>query len=339
MKNLVIDIEKHFPSAVKIFEPCDYYTPNIPMDQMVCLQPIPDARYCKDRYGIEPIVEWESLEEEYDNVVFIWPVHSFNDPGYTPNIEERREFFIKLYQKLNLKKINKYIYLDDSDRAVIKRGLDWLDSENLQCDFVFKREYRENWLNEYDNRVKSFPFIMFGKPNAAWTLYEERVVENIDNKVNSCFWAGDARFNNDPNTPDENVDRGLILNKIGSHIDVYNNIPPDIFMNTFLKYKFFLNLNGTGHLCKRFFEGLSKNSLMMMEYTDLVFPFENNDYFSKETIFKSAEEFIEKINILKNDQNLYENCLKNQNYLIDKYFNNEWIKEYIDSKLNNKKVK
>ena len=329
MKNLVIDIEKHFPSAAKIFSPCDYYSPRIPMDQMVCLQPIPDETYCRDRYCIESILDWECLEEEYDKVIFVWPVHSFNDPGYTPNIEERRNFFIEIYKKLKLKKINKYIYLDDSDRAVIKRGLDWLDSENLRCDFVFKREYREGWLSDYDDRVKPFPFIMFGKPNAAWFLYEERVVENIDSKINSCFWAGDARFNNDPNTPDENVDRGLILNKIGNYIDVYNNLPPDIFISTFLKYKFFLNLNGTGHLCKRLFEGLSKNSLMIMQYTDLIFPFENDDYFSEETIFKSAEDFIEKIEILKNDENLYDICLKNQNYLIDKYFNNEWIEKYI----------
>ena len=66
-----------------------------------------------------------------------------------------------------------------------------------------------------------------------------------------------------------------------------------------------------------------------MQYTDLIFPFENDDYFSEETIFKSAEDFIEKIEILKNDENLYDICLKNQNYLIDKYFNNEWIEKYI----------
>ena len=335
MKNLIIDIEKHFPSAAKIFTPCDYYTPFIPMNEMVCLQPIPNNKYCEDRYGVQPILDWESLDDEYDNVIFIWPVHSFNDPGYTPNIEERRDFFTNIYKRLKLKKINKYIYFDDSDRAVIKRGLDWLDSENLQCDFVFKREYREAWLSEYDNRVKPFPFIMFGKPNAAWILYEERFLENIDNKINSCFWAGDVRFNNNPNTPDENVDRGEILYKISNYIDVYNNLPPDVFINTFSKYKFFLNLNGTGHLCKRFFEGLSRNSLMMMQYTDLIFPFEDDDYFSKETIFKSSEEFIEKIEILKKDYLLYNNCLKNQNYLIDKYFNNEFIRKYIYSKIIN----
>ena len=53
-----------------------------------------------------------------------------------------------------------------------------------------------------------------------------------------------------------------------------------------------MNLNGTGHLCKRFFEGLSKNSLMMMEYTDIIFPFDDGDYFSEETVFKTPEEFI-----------------------------------------------
>lgn len=330
MRNLIIDIEKHFPSAAKIFSPCDYYSPVIPMHQMVCLQPIPDAESIKDRYGIDVIVDWNILEYEYDNVFFVWPVHSFNDPGYTPNIEERRFFFKEIYKRLYQKRINKFIYLDDGDRAIIKRGLDWLDFEGLRCDLVFKREYRTEWLHDYDSRVIPFPFLMFGKPNPAWMLYEERSLDDVKVRSNTCFWAGDARFNNDPNTPDENVNRGMFLYKIYNHIVPYNNLPSEIFMRTFLNHKFFLNLNGTGHLCRRFFEGLSKNSLMMMQYTDLVFPFEKGDYFSQETIFKTGEEFIEKFELLRNDQNLFETCLSNQNYLVDKYFNNDWLRKYVD---------
>jgi hypothetical protein len=138
-KTIIIDIEKHFPSAAKIFANSHYFSPYIPMDQMKCLQPIPGANELKSRYGIETLTKWEELDSSYDYAVFVWPVHSFNDPGYTPNIEERRRYFKEIYTRLENKGIKKYIYLDGSDRAIVKRGLDWLDAEarrRFQKDFA-----------------------------------------------------------------------------------------------------------------------------------------------------------------------------------------------------------
>jgi len=333
-KTLIIDIEKHFPSAAKIFDGADYFSPQLGPNQMKCLQPIPGVAETEARYkGVKVKAKWEELEDKYDHVVFVWPVHSFNDPGYTPNIDERRQFFKEIYDKIKGMGIEKYIYIDDSDRAIVKRGLDWLDAEGMQCDAVFKREYRANWKHDYDDRVHPFPFAMFGKPNAAWTLYEERQNPSGE-KLNQCFWAGVPRFNMDPITPDEHVDRGMILNSIGHSISVFYNLSPETFMDTFSRYKFFLNLNGNGHLCKRFFEGMSRGSLMMMQETDLVFPFESGDYFSSQTVFKDGYEFLWKFEDLKNHDKLYKSCLINQNYLINKYYNYEWIRHYIYRSLN-----
>jgi hypothetical protein len=327
-KILVVDIEKHFPPAANMFPGCDYFSPNLQPHEMKCLQPIPSAMDTKIRYGFLPKSSWEELEETYDAVVFIWPVHSFNDPGYTPNIQERRDYFKEIYDRLSKKKIQHYIYIDDSDRAIVKRGLDWLDQEGLRCDAVFKREYREGWKSDYDERVHPFPFVMFGKPNAAWVLYEEKNYHDGE-RLNQCFWAGVPRFNMDPSTPDEHVDRNMILNSIGHSISFFYNLTPEVFLDTFTKYKFFLNLNGNGHLCKRFFEGLSRGSLMMMQETDLVFPFENGDYFSKQTVFKDGYEFLWKFEDLKNNDKIYKSCLINQKYLVNKYYNYEWIRDYI----------
>jgi len=331
-KTIIIDIEKHFPSAAKIFANSHYFSPYIPMDQMKCLQPIPGANELKSRYGIETLTKWEELDSSYDYAVFVWPVHSFNDPGYTPNIEERRRYFKEIYARLENKGIKKYIYLDGSDRAIVKRGLDWLDSEGMQCDAVFKREYRTGWKHDYDDRVHPFPFMMFGKPNASWVLYEESQEGPVE-RTNECFWAGVQRFNRDPSTPDEHVDRGYILNSIGHSIAYFHNLSPETFLDTFLRYKFFLNLNGNGHLCKRFFEGLSRNSLMMMQETDLVFPFESSDYFSSQTVFKDGYDFLTKFENLKYNDKLYKSCLINQKYLVKKYYNYGWISEYIYNKL------
>lgn len=332
MKNLIIDIEKHFPSAYKIFSPADYYSPFIPLDRMKCLQVIPDDKYCLETYSIKAVLNWDELENEYDNVVFVWPLHSFNDPEYTPNVEERRQFFSEIYEKLKLKKIKNYIYLDGSDRAIVNRGIEWLDSMNYRCDLVFKREFRTNFLFDYQkDRVFPFPFSVFGKPNPSWLLYENKR-NNIINKKNECFWAGKPIYNM-TQFVDENCDRSGILSSIKSHLVTKDGLNHNDFLDELESHKFFLHLNGTGHLCKRFFEGLSTNSLMILQNTDLVFPFENGDFFSPETIFQSSDDFIEKINKLKSDTNLYNKCLDNQNYIVEKYFNYNWIRSYIFEKI------
>lgn len=327
-KTLIIDIEKHFPSAAKIFEGSDYFSPELNPSQMKCLQPIPNSIETKRSYGIDVKSKWEQLDDHYDIVAFVWPVHSFNDSGYTPNIEERRNYFKEIYSNLENKGISKYIYLDDSDRAIVNRGMNWLDSEGHRCDAVFKREYRKNWIHDYDNRVHPFPFMMFGKPNASWVLYEDKKT-TPNQRLNECFWAGVPRFNMDPSTPDEHVDRGAILNSIGHSISYHHNLSSEVFLDKFLDYKFFLNLNGNGHLCKRFFEGLSRGSLMMMQETDLVFPFENGDYFSSQTVFKDGYEFLWKFQDLKNNDKLYKSCLVNQEQILKKYYNYKWIGNYI----------
>jgi hypothetical protein len=331
-KTLIIDIEVHFPSAAKLFEGSDYFTPALAPSQMQCLQPIPSAQETLARYGFLPKSSWGELQDAYDRVVFIWPVHSFNDPGYTPNIGERQIYFQEIYDRLREFNISEYIYIDDSDRAIVKRGLDWLDSQGMKCDAVFKREYRTGWEHDYGSRVHPFPFVMFGKPNAAWVLYEESK-RSESPKLNECFWAGVPRFNRDGHTPDEHVDRGSILNSIGHSIAYHHNLHPDVFLEKFLDYKFFLNLNGNGHLCKRFFEGLSRGSLMMMQETDLVFPFEDGDYFSHQTIFKDGYEFLWKFEDLKNNEKLYKSCLINQEQLANKYYKYDWIRSYIERRL------
>ena len=193
-------------------------------------------------------------------------------------------------------------------------------------------QYRKEWEHDYDSRVHPFPFTMFGKPNAAWVLYEESQ-DRDGERMNECFWAGVPRFNRDPKTPDEHVDRGAILNSIGHSLAFFHNLPSEAFLDTFLNYKFFLNLNGNGHLCKRFFEGLSRGSLMMMQETDLIFPFEQGHYFSTETVFKDGSDFLSKFHALKNDAFLYQKCLDNQKFLVSKYYNYDWIRNYMESRL------
>ena len=65
----------------------------------------------------------------------------------------------------------------------------------------------------------------------------------------------------------------------------------------------------------------------MEQYNDLKWPFDEE--FSKETVFKTAEELVEKINYLERNPEVYNKCLENQKNIFKKYFNKKWIKEYI----------
>ena len=98
------------------------------------------------------------------------------------------------------------------------------------------------------------------------------------------------------------------------------------------KSRFSLDLNGVGEPNKRTFEILSQGSLMISEYDNLKWPFEET--FSEETIFKDENEFINKINKLNSDGELYKNCLDNQINIYNRYFNKTWIKSYILSFIN-----
>ena len=72
---------------------------------------------------------------------------------------------------------------------------------------------------------------------------------------------------------------------------------------------------------------------MISEYNDLLWPFDNNENFSKETTFKNENEFFFIINELSKDNELYLKCLKNQHDIVKKYFNKEWLRDYITKKL------
>ena len=327
MKVLAIDIEKHFPPISKIFENTDYYSPNIPETQLKDLQPIPRDEECNEIYNFYPMTELDQLNDEYDLCLIVWPINSFDDPWYTPNIVERQTFFKEIFKLLSSKNIKKVAWFDDSDRALCARGVKWLNKEGIPCDAVFKRDYRRTHLWEYAECVHPFPFMTFGKPNPPWLLYENRVKGNSG--LNACFWSGAPIDRFEPGVPDEWCNRLGMLKQIYPYLIMKSGLPKEEFLNQFNTYKFFLHLNGTGHICGRFFEGLSRDSLMLMQEMDTVFPFANEKFFHEMTIFVRPEEFVQKLGELQINRDLYAECKQTQEEILEKYYNYEYMREYI----------
>ena len=57
------------------------------------------------------------------------------------------------------------------------------------------------------------------------------------------------------------------------------------------------------------------------------------DEFCDAIFFKDEADFYDKILRLQTDNDLYVNCLNKQYDIVKKYFNKEWIKNYIISKI------
>tara|TARA_B100000900_G_C20595580_1_gene723268 strand:+ start:1435 stop:2391 length:957 start_codon:yes stop_codon:yes gene_type:complete len=194
---------------------------------------------------------------------------------------------------------------------------------NDKIDIFFKRNYNKN--KNYQQNVVPFPFIMFG----AKSLIEKLDDKNESNiKYKRLFFSGTI-FTHIDNEINYVRNRRVIYSKISNIIYNPGRLNYSNFLKCIRESKYSLDLNGVGDPNKRTFEILSQGSLRMGEYNNLKWPF--REEFSEETIFKTAEELIEKIKYLENNPEIYNKCLKNQKNIYNKYFNKKWIKKYITS--------
>lgn len=349
MKNLIIDPFASFITAHNMFAPADYFCENAvnlldtgnEFHIKRHMEQVP-KQILAQRYNIN-IIDINNIKEEYDKIIIVFMLNHIDDTAtnnWDPtnnNIPDDRpalqNYFKKLAIKLEKIKYKHLIFLDFHDRAVCSAGEEWFRKHFLPYDAVFKREYRRTHLYDYSNKVYPFPFLMFGSNpiNSCFLLFEKRVAGNSG--INECVWPGPGYDDMPIGQRDTWCNRQFTLHKLYPHFCNVFEQNYDNFLNLFNTYKMFLHLNGHGHICKRMFEGLSRDSLMIMEEMDVIFPFEKNDFFANECVFVHATEFIEKVYRLKNDLNLYKQCKEQQEYILNKYYNYNWIRNYVDSKL------
>ena len=297
-----------------LFPEADYYINNIEIDKKVSLQ----------KYNIEIKTNWENINDKnYDYLFIIFSLYAtkVGTKFYMQNYFDIWQKISLIINNNNFKKVfvfDNYDY-DYDPNTIIK---------NNKIDLFFKRFY--NKTKKYKDNVIPFPFIMFG-PIALIEKIDNRFeLDKNKNKINRVFWTG-TLFNHIDNEYPWLRNRRLIYSHIVSLNNNFIYNPGRLQYNTFLnemnRSKFSLDLLGVGCPNMRTFEILSTNSLRMAQHSDLLWPFPEK--FSEETIFKDANEYIEKIHKLIQNKELYETCLKNQENIFNKYFNKEWIKNYI----------
>jgi hypothetical protein len=279
-----------------------------------------DKSHSFRKYNIRPNTDWSQItDNRYDYLFIIIALYDAK-PGtrfFKQNIYDILQKEIKVINQNNFKKIfifDNYDYDYDPNEIL----------QNEKITLFFKRNY--NKTKSYKENVKPFPFIMFGDVS----LIEKLENENSNNynlqKYNRIFFTGTIFEHNDPQI-NYYRNRRTIYNEI--YQCIYN--PGNLSYNEFLKQmsesKFALDLNGVDDPNKRTFEILTQGTLRIAEYNDLLWPFEES--FAEETIFKTHDEFKEKIVKLDNDAELYNRCLQKQQYIYLLYFNKKWIRNYI----------
>jgi len=339
MKNLIVDPQNNITFLAKVFGNFDYWSPG----GLNVVNSLNGDGLLKT-YGIEGIYDSKKLDDSYDNVFICYEVDSANRYGYCQIwekdqdavIQDKKNHISHIYDILSNLKYNKLFFFDAADKPLTKKGEDFLIENNFHYDLIFKREYRRTHMQEYSPKVKPFPFLAFGQINPVWVLLNDTL--KAEPEINKCFWAGAHLNFNRSGHEDEWVNRQSMIRDIysselnlntGNLLSEYSGLNFEDYIKTLSNHKFCLHLNGTGNLCRRFFEGLYSNSLLMIQNMDVVFPFESGDWFSKDCTFQFAEEFVRKLNILSEDERLYEKCLAKQSYIKNKYYKKEWIKSYI----------
>lgn len=307
MKIAIIDGVNQDIGLNILFPEADYYINNTELDKTNNMK----------QYNINPNYDWSNINDiNYDYLFIIIALYDAkpNTAFFKHNIYEILQKEIKIINENNFKKVfvfDNYDYDYDPNDII----------DNTKITLFFKRNY--NRTKKYKNNVVPFPFIMFG---------EFSIIEKLENtfysdyKLNRIFFTGCLFIHDDPEI-NYYRDRKTIYSKIMKYIYNPGYLNYNDFLKTLRTSKYSLDLNGVGDPNKRTFEILSSGSLLISQYNDLKWPFD--ELFSQETIFKNDIEFIDNITKLNNDNTLYTKCLLNQIHIYNKYFNKKWIKEYI----------
>jgi len=208
----------------------------------------------------------------------------------------------------------------------------WFDNDDIVDDptkiyespFVtrwFKRNYSS--LVKYSPLVTPFPFFMFGLTCPLWRILHRPVVSN--EKIDRIYWSGGSHGSLEKSY----ATRESILNYMKPYIQQFFVYPADVYVSEVAKSKFALDMNGNGDPNIRTFEILSTDTLLIQQVKYLVWGFDEGEGFSEETIYTTPEECLVKIQRLRADPALYNRCLANQNYIKNKYFNKDWLLNYI----------
>jgi hypothetical protein len=298
------------------------------------LFPEADYYYCStsiDRsdsykyYGFQPKSDTKNItDNNYDVLFVIMPVrHILNHEIAVRDIRKNYENIIK---SIIFNNNFKFLAFFDNEDYNVNPNI-YIKHPNI---FFFKRNYDKNV--KYEANVYPFPFITFGVKNIIEKIDRNMVSQDFyfSEKNNRVFYTG-GLYHHKKHEFNVDVNRIEIYNQIKNFITNPGKLPNHIFMQFMRESKFGVDLLGAGNPNTRTFEILISGSLLLQQKNDLVWPFPEK--FSDECYFTNGNDFYINLQNLTNNQDVFYKCLKNQFQIVDKYFNKQWLRNYILSKI------
>jgi len=316
MKLAIIDSMNQDIGLCILFPEAHYFIKCVDTDRTISYQ----------NYPINPRTDWESITDQtYDTLFIIMALYDAypGTPFYKQHVADHYQ---SIQSILYSNTFNKVIFFDNYDYDYDPYTLFNLDKIN----YIFKRNY--NKTKNYDFRVKPFPFIMFGDKSLIEKIDTEIVSKEsyISSKQDRIFFTG-TLFHHIDNQYGVVRNRRLLYDTLSSYLYNPGSLSYSQFIDIMKNSTFSLDLAGVGDPNKRTIEILCSGSLMIQEKNELVWPFP--EQFSEETIFTTSDEFIKKIQRLRNDSNLFQTCLLQQYTIVSTYFNKVFLRNYILSNI------
>jgi hypothetical protein len=225
---------------------------------------------------------------------------------------------------------DKLVIFDNHDAAY--DPMIYTKSMGMDIDVIFKRTYPVE--ADYGPKVIPYPYIMCTSNDPIMLLCGDTTRISSRNSASKLCWSGSV-FKHDEviqGIVEEHCNRTKWIDYANRYLgDRFSclNVPYEKFTSTLSEHKVCLDLRGASRLNKRFFEILAAGSLIFAEKYTVKWGFDDGDSFCEECWFSDEQDFAFKIDLLLNNQEVYQKCLTNQEYIRNKYFNPIWLWNYI----------
>ena len=320
MRIAIFDPSQHVVGLKLLFEEADYYSIN-PNSFYKYQQKNQDNFY--NTYNFNYLENISNINDNnYDILIIVFVTYD----GCFKSHQDALGADIMIQHLQNIVRNNNFkhvLYFDNYDYNYDPKPIFGNDLNII----YFKRNYCKDIT--YSSNIYPFPFMIFGQPTCIlWKLLKENdTYKGVKKEENSIFFSG-ALYKHEDSIVGI-IDREGIYNEIKDYIHTYKNLDNNTYLDIMSKYTMALDLNGVGNPNRRTFEILLTNTLLICQKNKMIWPFEEE--FDENTIFENKDDFIHKITKLKSETYLL--AKEKQDLIFTKYFNKQWLRSYILTKI------
>jgi len=340
VKDIIVDVKMHFPALQKCLENADYFSSN--KYGYLSKQ---DFFNTYNTYFSDFYLDSSELESEYKNFYFVHHFVDINtqqtrwmDSYQIQNLDENGDglevrVIKEIYDRIKPRIKGKFIFLCTSDHP--KLDLDsneeysFVRKYGLEYDILFKKEYNSN--AKYSNKTFPCPYFVMGSPDVLW-MVNESMIDNT-NRDDKIFWSGSL--------DSTQYDYQLVNIKRSHYVNGFDRIikyqysgsnrgglKDNNYLLEMVKHKYAIYLSGWATFTRRFFEILSTNTLMFFENSNIEFGLD--EFLHPLCVFNNLEELKDNYHAINSSPTLYEECLNHQKDFIKKFFNYDYVRNYIE---------